>query len=348
MKKEYQAGFFDWDIRLKRISDLKNPLDSISSLIDWELFRHVLMEGVVVSAEDKGGRPSFDRLMMFKILILQQVYGLSDEQAEFQITDRLSFMNFLGLSITDQVPDARTIWYFREQLTKNGTIDKLFTRFISRLEKDGLILNKGRMIDASFVKAPIQRNSRDENQQIKTTGEKPADWSEGKARQKDVDANWTKKNDVSFYGYKNHIKVDKNSKLIVDFQTTPASVHDSQVMPELLDEKDKGQRLYADSAYHSKDIDERIKELHIIPRIHEKGSRNHPLTNQQQASNKNKSKCRARVEHVFASLKNFGSRMQVKCIGLQRATAVITLQNITYNIMRVKYLAKLQGRSLPI
>lgn len=345
---EYQAGFFDVEFRVQRLTQLKDPLVSINTFINWEAFVPILSKAFPSTDEKLGGRPAYDKLMMFKILILQQIYGLSDGQAQFQITDRISFMRFLNLSIQDQVPDNKTIWLFRDTLTKKGVIDELFNIFVQRLEKAGLILNKGQMVDASIVKAPIQRNNREENQYIKDKDRKPAGWSEAKSRQKDIDANWVTKNKVHFFGYKNHIKADKASKLITNFQTTPASVHDSQVLEELLEPSDKGQRIYGDSAYKSEQIAGVLKEFKMIDRIHEKGYKHKPLTSRQKASNKGKSKYRARVEHIFGSLKQFKSAMQVRCIGLERATAIITLQNITYNMFRAVYLVKLQGIGVPV
>lgn len=119
--------------------------------------------------------------MMFRILILQEYFGLSDEQMEFQITDRFSFMRFLGLRSCDKVPDSNTIWHFRERLNEGDVIKELFDRFTKELTKQGLIVNKGKIIDATIVKVPVQRNNKEENEQIKQ-GDVPVDWDEKRRR----------------------------------------------------------------------------------------------------------------------------------------------------------------------
>jgi IS5 family transposase len=163
------------------------------------------------------------------------VYILSDEQAEFQIRDRLSFMRFLDLSLGDDVPDAKTIWLFREQLTEAGVFKKAFEQFETYLCEQGFSARKGQIVDASIIPVPKQRSGRDENRRIKE-GEIPEDWSEQKKREKHTDARWMKKDGQNHYGYKNHIDVDVKHKLIRTYEVTPASVHDSQVFEDLLDE----------------------------------------------------------------------------------------------------------------
>jgi IS5 family transposase len=241
-----------------------------------------------------------DPLMMFKVLILEKLYDLSDRTMEYQIADRLSFQRFLGIQSTEGITDEMTIWLFREQIKDYGLIDRLFDDFVHRPKSNSLIVNQGKIVDASLVRAPKQRNSREENAKL-TDGKLPEDWERNpnKNRQKDKDATWVKKNGVSEYGYKDHIKVDSNSKLIEDYQVTPNSVHDSQVLEEVLSETDRGQKLYADSAYRSSDIEEQLKEMGIESHIHEKGYRNKTLTQKQKRSNTKKSRVRARVEHVF-------------------------------------------------
>ena len=154
---------------------------------------------------------------MFKILILQKYFNLSDDQVEFQINDRISFMRFLGFSFADEIPDSKTVWHFREKLTNLGVIKDLFECFLGQLEEIGLVINEGKIVDASFIEIPKQRNSRQENADIKA-GIIPTEFTENPAKlaQKDTDARWTKKNNQNYYGYKNHIKVDSGSKIITN------------------------------------------------------------------------------------------------------------------------------------
>ena len=143
-KRHRDYGFFDQDIRLSKLSQLGDPLEKLGQGVDFELFRIILEERLTKLAKGKGGLPAYDYVLMFKILILQRYYNLSDDQVEYQINDRMSFMRFLDLSIADDIPDSKTVWNFREQLILCGAIEELFTLFIGELETLGLIVNEGK------------------------------------------------------------------------------------------------------------------------------------------------------------------------------------------------------------
>lgn len=332
----YQAGLFDVQNRFEKVRNFNMPILRLAEHIDFEFFRNELKtffeKGKDVS---KGGRPPYDYVLMFKILILQDFYNISDDQTEYCINDRFSFMQFLGLQLGERIPDAKTIWHFKNELAKAEMIETLFTKLHNQLLTDGVVVNKGSLVDASFVNAPRQRNTRDENDQIKQ-GEIPEDWSDAKKRQKDTDARWTKKNDETHYGYKDHIKADMKTKLITAYDVTDASVHDSQMLDELLSEEDK--IIYADSAYRSEAQEERLAMKGIRSQILEKGARNKPLTPKQKASNKKKSSIRVRVEHVFGFMTNSMGGMMIKCIGMVRAKSKIGLRNLNYNLFRLMQL----------
>lgn len=328
-------GLFDEQFRLEKLSRKNDPLERLSSHIDFEFFRKPL--SVLRDSEttpSKGGRPSYDEVLMFKILILQRYYNISDDNTEYAILDRLSFMRFLGLGINDKVPDAKTIWLFRDRLSKAGLVEVLFKLLDRQLSRDGIIVNAGKMVDASFVEVPIQRNSRDENEKIKE-GEVPEDWSDEKLRQKDTDARWTNHNGKNHFGYKNHVKADTETKLVTAYQVTPANIHDSQVMKELIEQEDAGQPIYADSAYRSESMESYCSEMGVQSRIHEKGYRNKPLRKRQMDANKRKSKVRARVEHIFAFMENSMNSMYLHYRDLARIKAGIGLMNMTYNLFRL-------------
>jgi transposase, IS5 family len=277
-------------------------------------------------------------VLMFKILVLQTMYGLSDEQTQFQILDRLTFKRFLGLGAEGCIPDQKTIWLFRENLTQSGTVKKLFDMFQRQLNEAGYNAQKGQIIDASMVEVPRQRNTRDENEEIKNGGT-PEEWDQhpAKLRQKDVDARWTKKNDENFFGYKNHVTVDAKHKLIREYVTTSAEVHDSQVLEKILDPENTNADVYADSAYSSDKIENRLYYLWYRSRICRKGSRKGPLTEIQQEANRKKSRVRARVEHVFAQIEAMYGGI-IRCIGRLRAATKIGLLNLVYNMKRFAYL----------
>src|SRR5687767_1170134 len=156
-----QAGFFDIEERLKELSAKGDTLERLNGLVDFELFRPDLERAVPRADRSRGGRPPFDHVFMFKVLILQASYSLADERTEFLIKDRLSFMRFLGLGLADPVPDANTIWTFREALTRaqikgKPAIAGLFARFDAALRQAGFLAMGGQIIDASLVPAPKQ------------------------------------------------------------------------------------------------------------------------------------------------------------------------------------------------
>lgn len=334
-----QAGFFDFSERQKKLLKNRNFLEQINVIVEWEAFRPILDKALKRSAREKGGRPAFDAVLMFKILTLQALYNLSDEQTEYQILDRLSFMKFLGFGLEDVVPDARTIWLFREDLIAAQAVEKLFYQFDAMLESRGFAASGGQIIDATFVEAPRQRNGRDDNKTIKE-GKIPQGWSEKKKAHKDTDARWTKKNSASFFGYKNHANVDRKHKIIRHYKVTDASVHDSQELDSILDPNNDSQATWADSAYRSQEQEARLKEKGCPSNIHERAYRNKPLTPEQEAANTERSRVRARVEHVFGHIQNTMNGCYVRTIGMARAEAKIGLENLAYNMSRFTFLTR--------
>jgi len=340
MKNPVQHSFFDEENRLEKLTKKKDPLLKLSTVIKWEKFRPIIDRALRKGTKGIGGRPPYDYILMFKVLILQRLYNVSDEQMEFQINDRLTFMRFLGLSLGENVPDQNTIWLFRENLINKGVIDKLFSKFDKYLEDEGILLKEGSIVDATIVEAPKQRNSRQDNNQIKQ-GQIPEDWKNNPnmLRQKDTDARWLKKNGENYYGYKNHIKICRKSKLISRYKVTDASVHDSQAVEHLLDKSDSHHDFFADSAYSGEEIAMLLKKKNIRNRIHEKGYSHTPLTESQLERNRKKSKIRARVEHVFAYMTNSMGGIHLRTVGQKRASGVIALMNLTYNMNRYIQLA---------
>lgn len=337
-----QSSFFDLDNRYAQLNKLRDPLIELNWVIDWELFRAPLSVLTSKPRKSAAGRKQIDRVLLFKMLVLQRLYNLADEALEYQVKDRLSFMRFLGLSLSASVPDARTMWLFREELKEHQLTEKLFDRFHECLRALNVELKSGQIVDATFVTVPVQRNSREENALIKE-GAVPIEWGKNphKLAQKDTDARWTKKNGQSIYGYKDHINVDRDTKLITAWEDTHAAVHDSQVLEDILRTPgDGGAEIYADSAYRSEEQETRLDEAEYTSKIHEKGARNRPLTEEQKASNCEKSKTRARVEHVFGAMTNDMHGICIRTIGSARAHVQIGLMNLTYNIKRAVVLIR--------
>jgi len=341
------AGLFDTEYHERKIKEYQPPLSKLNKIINWELFRDTIEKALYVEPKGAGGRPSFDKIMMFKILVLQKYYNLSDEQTEFQINDRTSFKQFLGLKIGDCVPDEKTVWHFKEQLANKNLSEQLFNLFAKQLITQEIVAKEGSMIDASFVDVPRQRNSKEDNADIKK-GAIPLEFSKkdkngkmSKLSQKDIDARWMTKSGERHYGYKDHINADSKTKIITKFSVSSAAPHDSTEIENIIDETDS--KLHADSAYRSKEIEEFLEKQNCESFVHEKGYRNNPLTQEQKESNNTKSKIRARVEHIFGFMTNsMNDALHMKCIGIKRVKDSIGLLNLTYNLFRYEQLVRLQ------
>lgn len=342
IKRSEGKGLFDYENRLSEINEMGYSLQKLERTINFEIFRPDLKEIFTKQAKGPGGASHYDYVFMFKVLTIQELFQLSDEQTEFQIKDRLSFQKFLGIGFEDKVPDRNTIRNFREQLSKNGVLKKLFKRFYAYLQNQGIVGKQGVIVDATFIDVPKQRNSREDNQTIKK-GDIPEEWEEhpNKMRQKDTDARWMTKNKEEHYGYKNHVKTDKDTKIISNYEVTSANVHDSQAMESLIEEEDKGKVIYADSAYAGNPINQMLEKNEMINMIHEKGYRNKPLTKEQKELNKEKSKTRARVEHIFGFMQNSMKASYTRVIGQKRASVKIGLMNLVYNMCRYEQMMRL-------
>ena len=265
-----QPGFFDLDDLYQRLSENGDRLVKLAALIDFEAFRPKLATTLKRSDGSKGSRPPYDPALMFKILVLQTLYTLSDDATEFQIQDRLSFMRFLGLGFEDGVPDAKTVWLFREHLTQAGAIDELFAAFDAWLKGKGYLAMSGQIIDASIIAAPRQRNTDAEKAALKE-GRIPETWAARpkKLAQKDRDARWTLKRAkarpakadgakakfeiaIPVFGYKTHVSIDRKHGFVRRFSVTSAAAHDGAQLANVLDPANTASDVWADTAYRSK------------------------------------------------------------------------------------------------
>jgi len=352
-----QPGFFDIDERLRRLSDLGDQLLAFARVVDFEIFRPELLRALAYSEGAQGGRPPFDPVAMFKILVIQAANTLSDERAEFLINDRLSFMRFLGLSLSDRVPDARTIWLFREKLTKAEAIKPLFERFDAALRGAGYIAMGGQIVDASLIGAPKQRNTEDEKKAIKE-GRIPEDWKTNPAKlsHKDRDARWTVKFSkakarpdgsvpvdiaIPVFGYQNHVSIDREYGLIRRWDATDAAAYEGARLREgLLDKSNTARAVWADTAYRSKANEEFLEKNGFVSRIHRKKPPGRPMPDTTQRANAIKSKVRSGVEHIFAVQKD-KMELFIRTMGIARATIKIGMANLLYNLKRFVYLDRL-------
>lgn len=346
-----QPGFWDVEDRLRQLSARGDPLEKLSATVDFELFRPDLKAALGPRDVSKGGRPAFDVVLKFRMLVLQALHGLSLDQTEYLVRDRLSWMRFCRLGPGDAVPDANTLWDFREMLIAAGTLDALFARLDRAITEAGYLPMSGQIIDATLVAAPRQRNTDGEKAAIKAGKHAREIWPEkpAKARQKDVDARWTVKFSkakpaedgtpridiaIPTFGYKSHISMDRRHGIIRRQKVTDAAAHDGARLREgLIDETNTASDVWADSAYRSAENERYLAGIGKVSRIHRRKPKGKPMPRHTAKANARKSAVRAVIEHPFAHQKG-PMKLVIRTIGLARAEAAITLANMAYNIKR--------------
>jgi IS5 family transposase len=337
----YQRDFFEVDEAYRRI-DSKDSLLWMDKIVDWSGLQKIMKEIKFERDNSHGrGRPALCGFMMGKIFIMQSLHNLSDESCEFQINDRLSFKRFLSLSVNAKAPDAKSIWLWRERIVHSGLDAKIFQWFETELKKHGFEAKEGQIVDATFISThkPTGRHKKQLEQGIPLTNHQVA--------QIDPDANFSKKGGQNYHGYKNHIMIDNKHKFIRAYKVTPASVHDSCEFESLLESIDetadtKDKNVFADSAYKSERAEQMLTSKGLISHIHERAYRNKPLTSSQKENNKERSKFRARVEHVFGQMTTSMGGLMIHTLNKGRAQVKMTFKNLAYNLKRFVFLEKLR------
>ena len=293
-----------------------DQLDRLDGLVRWYRF-----EKVLAGLRDEGaGRAAWPVLVMFKALLLQALYGLSERELEAALGDRLSFRRFVGLSIQDAVPDHTTLNRFRNGLAQAGLLEKLFSELDRQLDQAGMILRRGTMLDATLIEAVSAppRTGRDGQ-------ERPG---------QDPDAAFAKRSGKpgSTYGYKAHVGVDEGSGLIRSLITTPANVNDTTPADDLIlgDEK----VVWADAAYHTHARQSRLSQAGVKPRLMRRANKHHPLPPRLKRYNRLISRRRAAVETTFATLKNRMGLRAIRYVGLAKASAQMLIAAMAFNLRR--------------
>ncbi|WP_150526921.1 transposase [Roseibium sediminis] len=345
-------SLFSLSEHLERLSKDGDPLEILDQTVDFEYFRDWLVEGLGYGDGSKGGRPPFDPVSMFKVLILQAQHNLSDAKMEFMIRDRLSWMRFLGFDLGGVMPDENTIRHFRNRMTATGTLKRVMKAFDWQLKKKGYIPMSGQIVDATLVPAPKQRNTEDEKAAIKAGKTAKEIWPDkpNKAAQKDTTARWTLKIGgkiryrpdgtplpqiaLPVFGYKSHICIDRRYGFIRGSAVTSASEADGRQLKRVITKDNTASDVWADSAYRSKKNEKWLTKNMLVSRIHRRKPANKPMPEATARANAKKSSIRARVEHVFAHQKmRYG--LFIRTIGLARAEAKLTLANLAYNFDRL-------------
>lgn len=325
-----QLSFYEAEVSVchERLDKAQDPLSKIDKHVDWSALE-ALLAPLEFKPTAKGGRPGWDAVLMVKVLILQSLYNIADGACEYQINDRLSFKRFLGLRPTAKAPDEKTIWLWRERIKHGGYSDKIFAWFEEEINKAGYIARKGQIIDATFVEThkPTGKHKKQLKEGVPLT---PA-----QVAQIDEEATFTKKRSETHHGYKNHIQIDTKNKFIRRSEVTTAKTHDSQPFEKLVDESgNTGRDVHADAAYRSAESEQLLRDKKLNSKVQYRAYRNKPLSDAKKRTNTNRSKIRARVEHVFGHMTTAMGGLMIHTIGLARAEVKVTFKNLSYNIQR--------------
>lgn len=289
-------------------------LERIEALLDWEALSHALLD---VYASNTG-RPSYAPVILFKVLLLQGWYGLSDPMMEEALGDRLSFRRFCGLGLDERVPDHSTISRFRTLLAQRGLVEKLFALVERQLDARGVMVKTGTLIDATLIDAAAAE---------------PHKQKGGGLSQADADARWMKRpNGTARFGYKLHVAVDHGSNIIRRAILTPANVADVDKGHELVIGDERA--VYADKAYVGPRLRERLKRDSIKDRVQHRRWKSRPLTSRQLRRNKLIGYVRGRVEGVFGTLKRSFGLGRMRLMGLERNAAATLITLIAWNLNR--------------
>jgi len=311
----------------KKVQGLGDRLDHIKDMIDWEKFRPFISD-LFRDDEITGGRPHYDEVVMMKVLALQRFYGLSDQEAEFQINDRTSFKNFLGFP--DKIPDYTTIWTLKERMQKNGTIGKIWNELQRQLDEKGLKVKNGVIQDATFIEADFGKKRHYKEKMAKKHG-KEIEYTDKQKAHMDKDGTFAVKHNQIHFGYKLHQKTDVDCELIREFGITTASMHDNKID---LTEKDDD-AVYRDKGYFGVKPHPNIKDMTM-----KRAVRGRPLTKEEKKYNKSIAKIRAPGERPFAVLKRVfhGGRTRVK--NMKRVTVQGMMDCFAFNLYQLFTLKK--------
>ena len=302
-------------------------LERLGGLIDWAAVGH-LLRGLHASA---AGAPSYPPLSMLKALLLQQWYGLSDPGLEEALSDRLSFRRFCGLPLDADVPDHSTISRFRNALRQDDLDQKIFGEINRQIDRRGLILRQGTLIDASLIPAAVNPP--------KPPKEPPPAGPDGKPAsllvrsKRDPEAEWTKKGGQRYFGYKVHVAVDKLSGIIRRALVTGAASSDTGQGDALICGDEAA--VYADAAYHTHRREKDLRDRGIEPHLMRRGNKHHALEQAERDRNDAIGKKRAPVEQVFARTKTTYRWRRARCLGLARNTTHFVLLCTAMNLKRM-------------
>jgi IS5 family transposase len=292
----------------------QGQLDRLGELVKWYRFEKLVSH---VRDETSPGRPGWPALVLLKAVLLQSLYGLSERELEEALNDRLSFRRFVGLSLEEAGPDHTVLNRFRNRLIEEGLLEKLFAELDRQLEKAGVILKRGTMLDATLIETQAARPPRDGAEAV------------------DPDARTTSRKGKPgvTYGYKAHVGVDEGSGIIRAVITTPANVNDTVPADDLI--RGDERVIWGDGAYHTHRREAALKARGQKPRLSRRANKHHPeLPPRLKRYNRLIARRRAAVETTFATWKRRMGFSAIRYIGLTKASAQVTFAAIAFNLRR--------------
>jgi IS5 family transposase len=332
-----RIGFAEYALQQRRKSRSDNFLQEAEKLLNWIPINNILFRNYSKNISGPGNI-AYSPLKMFKILLLQTWYDLSDPAMEETLLDRLSFQRFAGFTTDDEIPDETTICRFRNELLKNGGYDKLFREINKQLEEKELIVKKGVIIDATVVESSRRPK--------KTVEVLPEDRKEEETRSEvnevnieysgDRDARWLVKGSDIIYGYKAHVMVDSYDGFILGGIVTPANESDINHMEDVIKEGKirPGTNVLADKGYACNGNDEILKKRRLNNLIMFKGARGHPLTEEKKECNRLAGQIRFRIEQTFGTLKRMYRFSRMRYLGLKKCLMEFQLKAMAFNLKK--------------
>jgi len=335
------------------VSDRKQVtfLDGISAMLDWGRIEKLLKRGLGRTDKVTAGAKAYPAIQMFRILLLQQWYGLSDQDTESALYDRLSFMRFAGLSLEESVPDHTTVCRFRNLLVSRKLLESLLNEINRQMEKQGKLVKKGVAVDASIIASCARPRKQVDIESVVSDREEREVSSTVQAKvsvrySHDSDAAWTKKGKQFYYGYKGHSSVDVDTGLILAAHATPANHSDTRELGVLVKKSrlPAKSRVYADKGYTSLANRKLVKGHKCKDGIMNRAYRNRPLTERERKRNKLISKKRGIVERTFGTLKLHYGLARASYLGTAKVTGELLLSSLAYNLKRALFLLSAQEK----
>ena len=341
MEKHNTNSFADLAIKHRKIK--AEFFQHINILIDWSRIE-VLIKRHYSKGKSATGRQSYSGLLLFKMLLLQTWYGLSDYELEDRVNDRISFSKFVGLSLEDSVPDHSVISRFRTALTRSNAFEALLQEVNMQLEKHQMIVRTGVIVDASITDTPRKPRSKKTYESVEDRNEEntqtPSKLVEKVQSHVDQDAKWTKKANKLRFGFKQHTAVDENG-MVTAVVTTAANESDTKHLEAVIEKVPLNKRatVKADKGYKSTSNDKIISDLGLRNRIMHKASRNHPLTIHEAKFNKLISKTRFKVERTFGAMRRWFGAGTARYVGLAKMHTQHLIEAMAHNLYRAPGIA---------